>query len=337
MATARLPPLPSVRDLLRLYRLRAVQQLSQNFLLDGGVCAKLARAAGPLTGAHVCEVGPGMGSITRAVLQQQPASLTLVEKDTRFLPALLMLKRAVEPGCPVRIVAGDVLRYDMAAAFPVAPTPWEDPCTSAYIIGNLPFSISTPLVVRWLRDVSRREGAWKLGRVRMALTFQKEVAERMAAEAGEAQRCRLSVMAQTFCRVHHRFTLGRHLFTPQPEVDVGVVVLTPLKQPRINLPFHIVEKVARCLFNMRQKSIVRGVQTLYPAPVRVQLALDTLRLAEVDSASRPFELTVDEVGRICQAYTELCGAYPQLAQYEYRIHGKHGGTELAEEVQQQPP
>ena len=116
MTAPRLPPLPSIRDLLRLYRLRAVQQLSQNFLLDAGVCARLARAAGSLRDAHVCEVGPGPGSVTRAILAQRPAGLTLVEKDTRFLPALLMLREAAQP-CPVRIVAGDVLRYNMEGEY----------------------------------------------------------------------------------------------------------------------------------------------------------------------------------------------------------------------------
>ncbi|XP_043199819.1 dimethyladenosine transferase 1, mitochondrial-like isoform X1 [Amphibalanus amphitrite] len=331
MATPRLPPLPSIRDLLRLYRLRAVQQLSQNFLLDAGVCARLARAAGPLRDAHVCEVGPGPGSVTRAILTQRPAGVTLVEKDTRFLPALLMLREAAQP-CPVRIVAGDVLLYDMEAAFPVSPTPWEEPCTSAYILGNLPFSISTPLVVRWLRDVSKRQGAWKHGRVRMALTFQKEVAERLAAEAGGEQRCRLSVVAQAFCQVQHRFTLGGHVFTPRPDVDVGVVVLTPLREPRVDVPFETLEKVARGLFNMRQKSILRGTQTLYPEPVRRQLAADTLRLAELDPACRPFQLTVEEVGRLCRAYLDICSVHPQLAPYEYRVHGKHGGLDLAQGV-----
>ncbi|XP_037076155.1 dimethyladenosine transferase 1, mitochondrial-like [Pollicipes pollicipes] len=273
-------------------------------------------------------VGPGPGSVTRAVLAQRPASLTLVEKDTRFLPALLMLREAAAP-CPVNIVAGDVLRYDMSATFPVEPTPWEQPCTSAYIIGNLPFSISTPLVVRWLRDISRREGAWRTGRVRMALTFQKEVGERMAAEAGDEQRCRLSVVAQAFCHVQYRFTIGGHVFTPRPRVDAAAVVLTPLRQPRIPLPFRTVEKVARCLFHMRQKTILRGVQILYPEPARSQLALDTLRLADLDATCRPYQLTVEEVGRVCQAYTDLCRLHPPLAEYEYRQHGKEGGAELA--------
>lgn len=112
--TVRLPPMASVRDLVRLYRLRAVQQLSQNFLLDAGVCSRLARAAGPLRGATVCEVGAGPGSITRALLREQPAAVTVIEKDARFLPLLLELRRAAEPVCPLHIVAGDVLRYDMA-------------------------------------------------------------------------------------------------------------------------------------------------------------------------------------------------------------------------------
>lgn len=89
----RLPPLPTVRDLIKLYRLHALKQLSQNFLLDERITSKIVRAAGGsrLLGAEVCEVGPGPGPITRSILNVGVRKLTVIEKDTRFLPVLQVI------------------------------------------------------------------------------------------------------------------------------------------------------------------------------------------------------------------------------------------------------
>lgn len=74
------------------------------------------------------------------------------------------------------------------------------------IIGNLPFNISTPLLISWLENVANRRQIWRLGRVPMTLTFQKEVCERIVADIWGDQRSRLSVMTQAFCEV------GRNMF-----------------------------------------------------------------------------------------------------------------------------
>ena len=83
----RLPLLPSVRDLLKLYNVKATKRLSQNFLLDPKITNKIVKIAN-IRNCHVCEVGPGPGPITRALLNRGCVSLTVIEKDPRFIPVL---------------------------------------------------------------------------------------------------------------------------------------------------------------------------------------------------------------------------------------------------------
>lgn len=204
--TQRLPPLPTVRDLVKLYKLRAQKQLSQNFLMDENLTNKIVRAAGSMEGCYVCEVGPGPGGITRSILNRGAKKVLLIEKDQRFKSILGILREhapeKVEP------YYGDVLSFNLSQLFPEEEKrEWDEEIPSIRIIGNLPFSVSTPLIIRWLRDISNRANAWRYGRVSLTLTFQEEVAERLVASESFAQRSRLSIMSQYLCHVSHKFTI----------------------------------------------------------------------------------------------------------------------------------
>lgn len=97
---------------------------------------------------------------------------------------------------------GDVLRFSMENLFPEeCVKSWTDSTPNIHIIGNLPFSVSLPLLFNYLEAISSKSDAWRYGRVKMTLTFQKEVAERMVAQPHQEQRCRVSILAQNFCNV----------------------------------------------------------------------------------------------------------------------------------------
>ncbi|KAG0442873.1 hypothetical protein HPB47_015532 [Ixodes persulcatus] len=269
-AALRLPPLPTVRDLLRMYRIRAMRQLSQNFLMDPKLTRRLVKAAGKIRDHHVIEVGPGPGCLTRPLLELGARQVVVIEKDPRFFPSLQV--------CTSSYMCGKAFK---SSGFPIPCSgirlqcllgytegqmelgvPWEGPPPPVHVVGNLPFSVSTPLLVRWLRMASRREGPFLHGRVPLTLTFQKEVAERIVAPVMHIQRCRLSVMCQAYCSVQHQLTLSGGSFFPKPDVDVGVVRLVPLVEPVIQQPFDLVEKVCNCLFNGRQKYLSNGLNAI---------------------------------------------------------------------------
>nr|XP_054597456.1 dimethyladenosine transferase 1, mitochondrial [Nothobranchius furzeri]XP_054597457.1 dimethyladenosine transferase 1, mitochondrial [Nothobranchius furzeri] len=218
VASMRLPPLPTVGELIKLYKLRAEKQLSQNFLLDLRLTDKIVRQAGSLKDAHVCEVGPGPGGLTRSILNAGAADLLVVEKDYRFIPGLQLLSEAAPDR--LRIVHGDILTYRMDRGFPAKISkPWEDEPPNLHIIGNLPFNVSTPLIIKWLESIANRSGPFAYGRTRLTLTFQKEVMERLTASTGTKQRSRLSIMAQYLCTVHKCFIIPGRAFVPKPEVS----------------------------------------------------------------------------------------------------------------------
>ncbi|XP_022606181.1 dimethyladenosine transferase 1, mitochondrial [Seriola dumerili] len=317
LASFRLPPLPTVGELIKLYNLRAEKQLSQNFLLDLRLTDKIVRQAGNLRDAHVCEVGPGPGGLTRSILNAGAGDLVVVEKDTRFIPGLKLLSEAA-PG-RLRIVHGDILTYRMDRGFPVnVSKPWEEDPPNLHIIGNLPFSVSTPLIIKWMENIANRTGPFAYGRTRLTLTFQKEVAERLTASTGSKQRSRLSIMAQYLCTVHNCFTIPGRAFVPKPEVDVGVVHFTPLVQPQIQQPFKLVERVVRNIFQFRRKYCHKGVEKLFPAACRIELTQEMMQKADVDPTLRPTELTIPQIRALVNAYAHLCAYEPSLLSYEYR-------------------
>lgn len=314
----RLPPLPTPRDLLNLYRLQARKQLSQNFLLDSRITDKIAKAAGNIQGGDVCEVGPGPGSITRSILKRDPGRVLVIEKDHRFLPFLEILREATQER--LHIILGDVLALEMSKMFrEELRMQWEDRCPNIHLIGNLPFSVSTPLIIRWLKDISLKRNAWSYGRVRMTLTFQKEVAERLVADINTKQRNRLSVMCQNWCDAKHVSTIPGSAFVPPPDVDVGVVTLRPKIEPVIEEDFDLVDKVTRQMTIFRQKRCIRCAGTLFPAYQRDDLSNRLLHLAEVNPDTRPYQLTLDEFRRLVLAFKHLCQENPKLHKFHYGL------------------
>ncbi|XP_034051544.1 dimethyladenosine transferase 1, mitochondrial [Thalassophryne amazonica] len=313
----RLPPLPTVGELIKLYNLRAAKQLSQNFLLDLKLTDKIVRQAGSLRDAHVCEVGPGPGGLTRAILNAGASDLLVVEKDSRFMPGLELLSEAV-PG-KMRIVHGDILTYRMDRGFPInIAKPWDGDPPKLHIIGNLPFNVSIPLLIRWLEDMANRTGPFIYGRTQLTLTFQKEVAERLTACTRSAQRSRLSVLTQYLCTVHSCFTIPGTAFVPKPKVDVGVVHFTPLVQPQIQQPFRLVNKLVRNIFQFRRKHCYKGIGKLFPEAFRADVTQQMMCTADVDPTARPTELTIPQVRALADAYAHLCIQDPNLINYEFR-------------------
>ncbi|XP_075858964.1 dimethyladenosine transferase 1, mitochondrial isoform X2 [Microcebus murinus] len=231
----------------------------------------------------------------------------------------------------LRIVHGDMLTFKIERAFPESlKRCWDDDPPNVHVIGNLPFSVSTPLIIKWLESISLREGPFAYGRTQMTLTFQKEVAERLTANTGGKQRSRLSIMAQYLCDVQHLFTIPGRAFVPKPEVDVGVVHFTPLVQPKIQQPFKLVEKVVQNVFQFRRKYCHRGLGMLFPEAQRLESTGRLLQWADIDPTLRPRQLSISHFKSLCDVYRKMCDEDPHLFAYNFREELKQNKSKTQE-------
>ena len=239
------PPLrPPLREVIARHGLAARHALGQHFLLDENLTARIARLAGDLAGRNVIEIGPGPGGLTRALLDQDPASVTAIELDPRAVAAVTELA-ATAPD-RLQVIAADALRLDLTA---LVPAPRK-------IVANLPYNVATPLLIAWLRQVAGFEG--------LTLMFQQEVADRLRAPPDTAAYGRLSVLAQWTCVVTLGLRLPPAAFTPPPRVHSAVLCFTPHAiQPPPAL-FAAMERLTAAAFGQRRKMLRGALRSLFP-------------------------------------------------------------------------
>ncbi len=249
--------LPPLRDVIKAHGLGAKKSLGQHFLLDLNITAKIAREAEIGADDHVLEVGPGPGGLTRALLETG-ATVTAIERDARCIIALEDV-RAAYAG-KLTVVEGDALGVDerkiLGSSVPVA------------IAANLPYNISTELLIKWLKA---GPALWS----RMTLMFQKEVADRILAEPGSKSYGRLSVLTQAASVPRRAFDLPARAFTPPPKVDSTVVIFDPPLRAFSRL--EALEKVTAAAFGQRRKMLRSSLKAAFGA--KLEAALDEAGLA----------------------------------------------------------
>jgi 16S rRNA (adenine1518-N6/adenine1519-N6)-dimethyltransferase len=244
----KLTTLPALREVIAAHGLSARRSLGQNFLLDLNITRRIARAAGPLDSATVLEIGPGPGGLTRALLEEGAAKIIVVERDERCLPALEQI--ATASNGRLHIVSGDALSLDIEAL--------ASQHGLLRVVANLPYNISTPLLISWLKRLTLFD--------RFILMFQTEVADRLAAQPGTKAYGRLSIAAQWRCEVRPVFTLLPRAFMPAPKVSSTVVELTPRQHPLAEADPDILEEVVAAAFEQRRKMLRAALKRIFADP-----------------------------------------------------------------------
>lgn len=242
--------LPPLREVVERHGLMAQKSLGQNFLFDLNLTGRIARAAGPLEGATVVEIGPGPGGLTRALLANGAARVIAVERDRRCLPALAEIA-AHYPG-RLEVIEGDALAVDLSPHLGGAP---------ARIVANLPYNVGTPLLVSWLS-----QEPWPSWWTSLTLMFQREVAERIVASpAQRADYGRLGVLANWRCETKILFDVPRSAFVPPPKITSSVVQLLPRQQPE-PCDRVLLERITQAAFGQRRKMLRQSLKAVAPDP-----------------------------------------------------------------------
>jgi 16S rRNA (adenine1518-N6/adenine1519-N6)-dimethyltransferase len=255
--------LPPLREIVATHELAPRKALGQNFLFDLNLTAKIARAAGPLNGFTVIEIGPGPGGLTRALLAQGANRVVAVERDPRCLPVLKQISEHY-PG-RLEVIEGDALEVDLASLSEGAP---------AKIVANLPYNVGTQLLINWLTaDVDKP--FWSS----MTLMFQKEVGLRIVADPGSSHYGRLGVLAGWLAHAEILFDVPPQAFTPPPKVTSSVVQLIPRANP---LPCDLakLERVTQAAFGQRRKMLRQSLKPLGGEALLASVGIDPARRAE---------------------------------------------------------
>jgi 16S rRNA (adenine1518-N6/adenine1519-N6)-dimethyltransferase len=262
--------LPPLREVIRKHELIAKKSLGQNFLLDLNLTSRIARAAGPLEGVTVIEVGPGPGGLTRALLAAGATRVIAIERDNRAIAAL----REIADHYPGRlqIFEADAMTFDPRPHLTGGAT---------RVVANLPYNIGTVLLVGWLTLEP-----WPPFYDRLVLMFQREVAERLVAEPGSKSYGRLSVLSQWRTHPKILFDISPSAFVPPPKVTSSVIELVPQPQP-LPCDRRALERVTEAAFGQRRKMLRQSLKSLGhdPLPLLAQAGIaETERAENVDIA-----------------------------------------------------
>ena len=268
--------LPPIRDVIKRHGLAASKALGQNFLLDEQLLDRIAALPGNLAGEQVLEVGPGPGGLTRALLRAG-AKVTAIEMDRRCLPALAELGESF-PG-QLTVIEGDALKLDHAALMSGEPF---------HVLSNLPYNVGTALFVRWLSGES-----WPPLWQSLTLMFQREVADRIVADAGDDAYGRLAVLAQWRAEARLAMKVHRSAFTPAPKVMSAVVHVTPAAMPE-DVSARMLERLTEAAFGQRRKMLRQSLKG-------VPGALEALAAMGIDETRRAETVSVAEFVAVARA------------------------------------
>ena len=255
------------------------KSLGQNFLIDEIILNKIAELGEIKKFDKVIEVGPGTGNLTEKIIQYNPKELILVEKDKRLIK---ILKNKFNQD--VKIINEDILNC------PTVNSENEN----IVIFGNLPYNISTQILVNWIRISDLKNFCRKF-----ILLFQKEVADRIIANDNSNKYGRLSILSSWKMNVKKIMDINPESFYPIPKVKSSLLIFEPkknyynLKDPK-NL-----EHVTNIFFNQRRKMIKKPLKILFKDFEYVA------NILSLDLNLRPQNLSKLSYYKICSNYEKL--------------------------------
>ena len=268
-----------IRQIAQELDLHPKKSLGQNFVIDGNTCQKIVRLAAVIPSDHVVEIGPGLGSLTLAILQQTN-SVTVIEIDQRL--ASRISQTVTEHG----VAKLNVMNIDALSVTEIAGSPNK-------LVANLPYNVSVPVLLHFLENFpSIKSGI---------VMVQSEVAMRLAASPGSKNYGAPSAKAAWWSDVSLSDSVSRKVFWPIPNVDSSLVSFQrhePLGDEALRKGTF---KVIDLAFGKRRKMLRAALAELFTSSAAAESAL---REIDIDPTLRGESLSVNDFLRIAKLVTK---------------------------------
>jgi len=261
-----------IQAMLRSHGIAPSRALGQNFVADPNTVRRIARVAEIVPGQPVIEIGPGLGSLTVALVEAG-AQVTAVELDRHIVP---VLRENVEP-LGVTVIEADAMAADWGTIL-AGHDEWA-------LVANLPYNVATPLVLDLLDDVPVIRT--------MLVMVQREVGERLAAAVGDKAYGIPSVKVAYWARASLAGRVPASVFVPQPKVESVLVRISRREQPAVEADPERLFRLVRAGFGQRRKMLRRSLHDL--------VTDEAFAAAGVRPEARAEELDVEAWGRLADA------------------------------------
>ena len=273
------------RHILSSFGIRTQKKLGQHFLVDEAVVRSIAAALELKPDMPVLEIGPGIGTLTQQ-LAMTGAKVTAIELDRRCIEIMATTLKAYDN---VQVVQGDVLSIDFKTVMGDG---------AFYIAGNLPYYITTPIVMKILEERVPAE--------KMVFMVQKEVADRMTSPPGSKDYGALSVAVQYYTEACKLFDVPAGAFLPPPAVNSAVILCTLRKIPPVSIPSEkLFFRVVRAAFGQRRKTLANSLQGCGFDKATTSVML---KATGIDGTRRGETLSMEEFAALSRACHENQGS-----------------------------
>ena len=269
-----------IRELCAQLNIRPTKTLGQNFVNDPGTVRKIVRNAGVQAGEQVLEIGPGLGSLTLALLEAG-AQVSAVEIDPPLAQALPITAQARFPEAKLQVFTADALTITGPESI--------DGATPTRLVANLPYNVAVPIVLTVLE---------KLPSIQTVLVMvQAEVADRLAATPGNKIYGVPSAKVAWYASARRTLTIGRNVFYPVPNVDSALVKIERRPHPDTAATREQVFAVIDAAFAQRRKTLRQALAGLAGSAGTAQEALER---AGVSPTARGETLDIDQFAAVAQ-------------------------------------
>lgn len=276
----------NLNDRLKKHHITLQKKYGQNFIGDPALLERIATVCDWQPGDRALEIGPGAGTLTRAIAREAEEVLA-VEIDRRLVP---LLEETLADCANVHLVFTDALKADLDALMRDT-LGWDG---RYKLIANLPYYITTPLIMHVLEDSEKVS--------ELVIMVQKEVGERLCAAPGSKAYGAVTVMVQYAATVARAFDVGRHAFVPAPEVDSTILHLIPYEKRPIQAQSDaVLRRVVKAAFSQRRKTLRNSLSSLGCDKALIKQALEA---ASIEDSRRAETLSVAEFVALADAFYE---------------------------------